>query len=72
MHPWIMQNIADQRMRDLQSQADRWRVARSLRSARRALRNASQQRTEPTLGQQAAWARGGGVAAWWPAGREHG
>ena len=72
MHPWIMQNIADQRMRDLQLQADRWRVARSLRSARRTLRNASQQRTERTLGQQAAWARGGGVAAWTPAGREHG
>jgi hypothetical protein len=66
MHPWILQNIADQRLRDMQLEASRWRLARGLRASRRAARHASMlQRTarqpEPTLGEQAAWARGAHV-----------
>jgi hypothetical protein len=63
MHPWIVQNIAEQRLRDMQLEASRWRLARGLRASRRAARRASMlERTawqpEPTLGEQAAWARG--------------
>ncbi len=35
MHPVIMQIIAQQHLRDLQLEADRWRVARSVRARRR-------------------------------------
>jgi hypothetical protein len=64
MHPWILQNIADQRLRDMQLEASRWRLARGLRARRRSARQASmlqrsgQRQAESTLCQQAAWARG--------------
>ncbi len=41
MHPLVMEIIAQQHLRDLQREADRWRAARSVRARRRSPRHGS-------------------------------
>lgn len=54
MHPLIMQIIAQQHLRDLQLEADRWRIARGVRARRHALRISRQSEATPPHGEEAA------------------
>lgn len=51
MHPLVMEIIAQQHLRDLQREADRWRAARSVRAHRRSVRSGSiARRAVPQVG----------------------